>query len=63
MRTIRLFNIKWDFDDGTDPGQAPEVKLDVVTQDNLEEYVRDDMADAMFVPTMLPDDILSKLFG
>ncbi len=48
---------------GEDPGQAPEVKLDVVTQDNLEEYVRDDMADAMFVPTMLPDDILSKLFG
>ncbi len=48
---------------GEDPGQMPEVKLDVVTQDNLEEYVRDDMADAMFVPTMLPDEILSELFG
>ena len=48
---------------GDDPGQMPEVKLDVVTQDNLEEYVRDDMADAMFVPTMLPDEILSELFG
>lgn len=48
---------------GEDPGQAPEVKLDVITQDNLDENVRPDMSDAMFLPTSLPDDVLNELFG
>ena len=41
----------------------PEVELDIITQDNLDEMVRPDMSDAMFLPTKLPDDVLSKLFG
>lgn len=48
---------------GEDPGQMPEVELDIITQDNLDEMVRPDMSDAMFLPTKLPDDVLSKLFG
>lgn len=48
---------------GEDPGQAPKIELDVITQENLENYVRPDMADAMFLPTNLPDDVLTELFG
>ncbi|GAA2178972.1 hypothetical protein GCM10009785_03780 [Brooklawnia cerclae] len=48
---------------GEDPGQAPKVALDVITQDNLDDYVRTDMSDAMFLPTNLPDDVLTNLFG
>lgn len=48
---------------GTDPGQAPTVKLDVITQDNLDSFVRTDMPDSLFLPTKLPDDVLKKLFG
>lgn len=48
---------------GTDPGQAPAVKLDVITQDNLEQFVRPDMSDSMFLPTKLPDSILKQLFS
>ena len=48
---------------GEDPGQSVAVKLDVIDKDNLDENVRPDMSDAMFLPTSLPDDILHDLFG
>jgi ribose transport system substrate-binding protein len=48
---------------GEDPGQTVDVKLDVIDKDNLDENVRPDMSDAMFLPTSLPDDILHDLFG
>lgn len=48
---------------GEDPGQAPQVKLDVITQETLEANVRPEMSDAMFLPTQLPDSILRDLFG
>lgn len=48
---------------GTDPGPAPDVKLDVIDQDNLEKFVRMDMPDSLFLPTKLPDDVLKKLFS
>lgn len=48
---------------GEDPGQAPKVELAIIDQNNLEEYVRPDMSDAMFLPTNLPDNILTELFG
>lgn len=48
---------------GTDPGQAPDIKLDIITQDDLDETVREDMPDSLFLPTKLPDAELKKLFG
>lgn len=48
---------------GEDPGRTPHVELPVITQDNLEEYVRPDLSDALFLPTGLPEDILVEMYG
>jgi ribose transport system substrate-binding protein len=48
---------------GEDPGRTPHVDLPVITQENLDEYVRPDLSDALFLPTGLPDDILTKMYG
>jgi ribose transport system substrate-binding protein len=48
---------------GTDPGPRVDVPLPVITQDTLEDYVRPDMPDSLFLPTTLPDSELEKLFG
>ena len=48
---------------GEDPGQRVHVDLPVITQDTLEDYVRPELPDSLFLPTNLPDDELKKLFA
>jgi len=48
---------------GEDPGQAPHVDLPVITQDDLEDYVRPDLPDAFFLPTHLSEESIQKYYG
>jgi ribose transport system substrate-binding protein len=47
---------------GEDPGQAPAVELPVITQENLKDYVREDLSDSLWLPTSLPEDVLQRLY-
>jgi ribose transport system substrate-binding protein len=48
---------------GKDPGQKVEIDLPIITQDNLEDYVRPDLPDAFFVPTKLTEESIQKHYG
>lgn len=48
--------------DGEQVPAEPKVKLPVINQDNLKEYVRPDFPDSLWLPTELPDKELQKLF-
>lgn len=48
---------------GTDPGQNVVLELPVITQDNLEEYVRPDLPDAFFLPTNLSEETIQENYG
>ena len=47
---------------GEDPGKEVPVKLDVITQDNLGEFVKPDLSDSLWLPTALPNDVIKKIF-
>jgi ribose transport system substrate-binding protein len=44
---------------GEDPGQTVMIDLPVITQDNLEKYVRTDLPDAFFLPTSLSEETIA----
>lgn len=44
---------------GEDPGQIVMIDLPVITQDNLEDYVRMDLPDAFFLPTSLSEETIA----
>lgn len=44
---------------GEDPGQTVMIDLPVITQDNLEQYVRMDLPDAFFLPTSLSEETIT----
>jgi ribose transport system substrate-binding protein len=48
---------------GQDNGQAPTIDIPTITSDNLAQYVRPDLSDSLWLPTMLPEDQLQKLYG
>lgn len=48
---------------GEDPGRTPKVDLPVITQDDLEKYVRTDLPDAFFLPTKLSEEAIQKYYG
>ncbi|NQX13860.1 substrate-binding domain-containing protein [Microbacteriaceae bacterium VKM Ac-2855] len=48
---------------GEDPGQKVVMDLPVITQDNLEDYVRTDLPDDFWVPTKMTDDQLTAYFN
>lgn len=47
---------------GEDPGQKVVIELPIITQDNLEDYVRTDLPDDFWVPTQMTDDQLRAYF-
>lgn len=47
---------------GDDPGREPNVPLDVIDASNLAENSYPDLADSLFLPTSLPDNILQEMF-
>jgi ribose transport system substrate-binding protein len=48
---------------GEDPGAEPSIELPVITQDDLDEYVRPDLPDSLWLPTDLPEDEIQTLFS
>ena len=48
---------------GQDNGQAPKIEIPTITKDNLAQYVRPDLSDGLWLPTMLPESELQRLFG
>lgn len=48
---------------GEDPGQEVTIPLPVITQETLDDYVRTDLPDSLWLPTGLPDDVIEELFS
>lgn len=48
---------------GEDVGRNVQIDLPVITQDNLDKYVRPDFPDSLWLPTTLPKEQLNKLFS
>ena len=49
--------------EGKNPVQNPSLPIPVITQSNLSQYVRPDLSDSLWVPTMLPESKLKQLYG
>jgi len=47
---------------GTDPGQAPNIDIPYITQDNLATYVQPTLSDSIWWPSTLTTDQLQQLF-
>lgn len=47
---------------GQDPGKEVTVELEVITQENLGEFVKPDLSDSLWLPTALPNDVINKIF-
>lgn len=48
---------------GEDKGQNIEMEMTVITQENLDEYVRPDLPDAFFLPTRMSEEAIQTHFG
>lgn len=48
---------------GEDVGRKPKLELPVIDQENLDEFVRPEYPDSLWLPTRLPDNKLNELFG
>jgi len=48
---------------GTDPGNSVMLDIPTITQDNLDQSVKPNLNDNLWLPTMLPDDFLAKNYA
>ena len=39
-----------------------EVPLDIINEDQIDDFYRPDLSDRVWLPTYLPDDVVIKLF-
>ena len=49
--------------DGKDPGKEVPVPLNVITAENIDEYVNPELPDSFWVGSILPDEIINSLFS
>ncbi len=48
---------------GEDPGQNVVIPLPVITQDTLEDYVKPDLPDDFFLPTLMTDEQIEEYYN